>query len=114
MLVPLTTLEQFEELWHGYDTNGNPGPKRFLVWFSAAWCGPCQRMDKKALEEAAREVSLPFYYCDETINRETIERAGIKAFPTFVMYNPKSEVGRRVSGDTAKVCQWIRKIGLSQ
>jgi thiol-disulfide isomerase/thioredoxin len=112
-MIPLTTLEQFEELWRGYDENGNPGPKRFLIWCSAAWCGPCQRMDKGMLEEAAREVAIPFYYCDETVNRDTIERIGITSFPTFVMFTLKNEVARRNSADTIKVCQWIRKIGLS-
>ena len=111
MLVPLTTLEQFDELWRGYDMNGHPGPKRFMIWFTAAWCGPCQRMDKKALEEAAAAMALPLYYCDETVNRDTIEHVKVTTFPTFIMYNPRNEVGRRMNADTTKVCQWIRKIG---
>ena len=114
MILPLTTLEQFNELWRGYDDNGNKGPQQFLIWFSAAWCGPCQRMEKKRLEEAAYEMSLPFYYCDEVVNRETIDYAGITSFPTFVMYTPKNEVGRRMSADTTKVCQWIKKCRLMQ
>jgi len=111
-MIPLTTLEQFETLWRGYDATGRPGPKRFLIWFSAAWCGPCQQMDKQALEEAAREMSLPLYYCDEVVNSDTIQRVGIRSFPTFIMYNPQNEVGRRMNADTTKVCQWIRKIGI--
>jgi len=113
-MLDLTTLQQFEELWAGRDDRGNPGPKRFLIWFSAAWCGPCQKMDKKELEAAAYEMALPFYYCDETVNPDTIAHVGIKQFPTFIMFNPKNEVGRRMSADTVKVCQWIRKVGLSQ
>jgi len=113
-MIPLTTLWQFKELYDGYDVNGNPGPQRFLIWFSAAWCGPCQRMDKKILEETARECAIPFYYCDEVVNRETVEYVGIKSFPTFIMYMPKQEMGRRLSTETTKVCQWIRKAGLMQ
>jgi thiol-disulfide isomerase/thioredoxin len=109
-MIPLTSLEQFEDLCDGYDINGNPGPRRFLIWFSAAWCGPCQKMDKKTLEETARGLAIPFYYCDEVVNRETVERVGIKTFPTFIMYVPKQELGRRMSADTTKVCQWIRKV----
>jgi len=113
-MIDLTTLNQFEELWAGCDDRGNPGPKRFLVWFSAAWCGPCQKMVKQELEAAAKEMSLPFYYCDHVVNPDTADHVGIKQFPTFIMYNPKVEVGRRVSSDTLKICQWIKKIGLTQ
>ena len=113
-MLDLSTLAQFEELWDGRDDRGNPGPKRFLIWFSAAWCGPCQKMDKNALEAAAHEMALPFYYCDHVVNPDTAVYVGIKQFPTFVMFNPKFEVARRISGDTTKVCQWIRKVGLTQ
>lgn len=114
MLELVKTQELFEELLRGYDAMGNPGPRRFIVWYSAAWCGPCQRMDKKALQEAATEMALPFYYCDETVTPEVITAVGITTFPTFVMYGSKVEVGRRMNADTTKVCQWIRKIGLTQ
>jgi len=112
MSIALTTLEQYEELWKGYDINGNPGPKRFLIWFSAAWCGPCKAMDKAELIATAKEMTLPFYYCDEVVNRETIDAAGITSFPTFIMFNPGSVVAKRNSADTTKVCQWIKKVGL--
>lgn len=109
-MIPLTTQEQFEELLCGYDVNGHPGPQRFLVWYTASWCVPCQKMDKVALEEAAKEMALPFYYCDQSVNPDTIEYANLLSFPTFVAYKSKNEISRRVSADTTKVCQWIRKI----
>lgn len=110
-MIPLTTQEQFDDLLRGYDINGDPGPRRFLIWFSAAWCGPCQKMEKPALELAAREMAIPFYYCDDTVLEGAAAQANIKSFPTFVLYRPKEEVARRNSADTAKVCQWIRKLG---
>ena len=100
-MLQLTTQEQFKELLLG---------SSFLVWFSASWCGPCQRMDKAALESAS---NIPLYYCDETVNIETIDHVGIRTFPTFVLYSKGVEVARRVSADTTKVCQWIKKFGLS-
>jgi len=71
-------------------------------------------MDKRALEDAANEMALPFYYCDATVNAATIEQLGITTLPTFIMFNPKVEVARRMSSDTVKVCQFIRKVGLVQ
>ena len=102
MIQQLTKQEQFKELLLS---------PTFLVWFSASWCGPCQRMDKKTLEETAEEMGIPFYYCDESVNRDTIDAVGIRSFPTFVLYDKGSEVSRRVSADTTKVCQYIRKCG---
>ena len=40
------------------------GESYYLVWYSAYWCGPCQRMDKAALDAAATEIGVPFYYAD--------------------------------------------------
>lgn len=95
----LTTPEQFQELL--------ASKTAFIVWFSAAWCSPCQKMEKPRLEEASTE--FPFYYCDEVVNPVSSERAGINQFPTFVFYANGSEVARRMIADTTKVCQWIKK-----
>lgn len=110
-MIPLTTPEQFEELLRGYDVNGNPGPSRFLIWFSAAWCGPCQKMDKTQLEAAAWEKAIPFYYCDETVIEGAASRANITSLPTFVFFKKgEGEASRRNSSDATKVCQWIKKL----
>ena len=118
-MIPLTTREQLDKLLCGdkllcddkllcgYDG----APQQFLIWFSAAWCRPCQAMEKPALDSTALEMAIPLYYCDETVVEGAAEIAGIKTFPTFVLYRPKEEVARRISADTAKVCQWIRKNG---
>jgi thioredoxin 1 len=100
-MIPLTTHEQFKQLVSSKST--------FLIWFSAAWCGPCQAMDKATLTAAAKEAQLPFYYCDQTVNEETVEHCGIKSFPTFGLYKEGLCVSARRSADTTKVCQFIRK-----
>ena len=98
-MLPLTTPEKFQVLMKSKTT--------FLVWYSAAWCNPCQKMEKPRLEEAA--AGLPFYYCDEVVNPDTIVKAGVRQFPTFVFYVGGVEVARRTHADTTKICQWIRK-----
>lgn len=111
-MLQLTTLEHFETLWNGYDATGNPGPIRFLVWFSAPWCGPCKKIVVADIEEAARDANIPFfYYCDAELNPATVERAGVRSFPVFILYSRKQEIGRRAHFDTTKICQWIRKMG---
>jgi thiol-disulfide isomerase/thioredoxin len=97
-MLQLTTPEQFKRLLDG--------GSRFIVWYSAAWCGPCQRMEKPRLEEATR---IPIYYCDEVVNPDVSVKEGVRQFPTFVFYSAGKEQSRRAHYDTTKICQWIVK-----
>ena len=98
----LTTVEQFNALL----TSGT----RFIVWCSAAWCKPCQRMDKDVLVSAIVEKGIPIYYCDDTVNPQVIAVCGIKTFPTFCYFKGGVQVGSRNSADAAKVGMWIRSL----
>lgn len=104
-MIPLTTQEQFEAIWNNSDpTTAKP----VLIWFSAAWCAPCQRMDKAALEDAAARAGLDFYYCDETVNQYTSGYCGIKSLPTFLAFQPPKRILSRISNsNTETVCKWI-------
>jgi len=97
----LKTHEQFQRL---LETN-----QRFIVWFSAAWCGPCQNMNKQELDEASQEAGVPLIYCDQTVNDETREACAIRSFPTFVCFDQGAAVAKRQSADTAKVCMFIKQ-----
>jgi len=97
----LTSQEQFNLLLSSQS--------KFLVWFSAAWCGPCQQMDKHALATAAEAAGLPFYYCDHTVNPDTVDTNAIQAFPTFIIFENGQRQSFRKSSDTLKVCQYIAK-----
>jgi thiol-disulfide isomerase/thioredoxin len=102
-MIPLDTQEQFEELWT--DPNGKP----FVIWFSAKWCGPCQRMDKAVLEEAAREAGMDIYYCDYTVNEYTPGYCNVRAFPTFqIIAPPRKVVSKLTNSNTDSVCTWIK------
>ncbi len=67
-MIPLTTQEQYEDLWFARKSDT---PPIFLIWFSARWCAPCQRMDKASIEAAASVAGVPLYYCDATVNDYT-------------------------------------------
>jgi len=101
-LFALTSQEQFDLLLSSQS--------KFLVWFSAAWCGPCQRMDKVALVAAAEAAQIPFYYCDQTVNPDTVTANAIQAFPTFVVFENGQRHSIRQSAETFKVCQYISKV----
>jgi hypothetical protein len=101
---PLTTQAQYEELWFGR------GTQPFLIWFTAAWCKPCKKLDHTALAAAAAERGIPFYICDEAINKYTPGYCGVRAFPTFLLLKPQAELGRLTSSNTVTVCEWIRHL----
>jgi len=89
------------------------GESYYLVWYSAYWCGPCQRMDKAALDATATEIGVPFYYADCGKHEDLINES-ITSFPTFVLYLGPLAVATRNSSDTTKVCQWLKKITLNK
>ena len=98
----ITTPEQFKNLQDA------------VVWFSAAWCVPCQHMDKQLLESAIAESGRQeqLYYCDETV--VDIQSLGIQIsqFPTFVIFKNGQEIARRTTADSVKIWQFIRKYPL--
>jgi thiol-disulfide isomerase/thioredoxin len=101
-MIPLDEQMQFEDLWFGRATD-----KPFLVWFSAKWCKPCQRMVVEELEAAAATAGLPFYHCDITVNKYTPGYCDVDRFPTFIKFQPNKIVDRIVNSNTAAVCAWI-------
>ena len=101
MSIPtLDTQEAFEDLWFGCSVA--PGT-RFVVWFSAKWCRPCQGMDRAALVAAAS--TLPFFYCDAAVNTYTPGFCKIKSFPTFVVFEAGStqEMGDRIRKNPGRI-----------
>jgi thiol-disulfide isomerase/thioredoxin len=102
--IPLTTQEQYEALWFGQ------GTKPFLIWFTAAWCKPCKRLDPAAIAAVAAVGGIPFYICDYTVNNYTPGYCGVRAFPTFLMLQPQRELARLTSSSTETVCEWIRNL----
>lgn len=97
-MIELTSVEQFDGLSSG----------RFIVWFTAAWCGPCQRMDKVFLEDAAKAKKLTLYYSDETVNPDLAVLYNITRYPTFCLFSGKDIVSTKASSDATRVMMWIK------
>jgi len=99
-MIELTSVEQFDRLGSG----------RFIVWFTAAWCDPCQRMDKAFLEDAAKAKKLPLYYSDETVNPDLATRYGIIRYPTFCLFSGDECVSTKSSADATTIMMWIKRL----
>ena len=77
-MLRLKTQEQFEtEI-----LNIKTGPHYVCILFSAAWCGPCAKLDKEALVRAHADIT--WYGCDVDENTYTHGYCGLKKIPSFV------------------------------
>jgi thiol-disulfide isomerase/thioredoxin len=108
MSIPLSQ-EQFEAMWWTKDAASH-FHKGFLIYFTAAWCGPCKKLDQAAIEAAAAERGIPYFKCDETVNKYTSGYCGVRSFPTFHFCRPKTLVGACTSSDTAEVLAWLSTV----
>ena len=99
----LDTQERFEELW--FSTT----PQRWIVYFTAAWCKPCQALDLTAIAGAAYG-HIPIYKCDETVNKYTSGYCGVRSFPTFILFEPNRIVQSLQSNVTDVVINWISQM----
>jgi thiol-disulfide isomerase/thioredoxin len=59
MSTPLTQ-EDFEAMWWTKDSE-SPFHKGFLIYFTAAWCGPCKKLDQVAIETAVAALGVPYF-----------------------------------------------------
>ena len=70
-----------------------------VKYFTATWCGPCQRF-KPIMQEVANEgYSVQFIDIDS--QRDTAEQYNVRSVPTVVIEENGSEVDRLI-GATSK------------
>ena len=101
----LTTQTQFEALF-----NDKTQTTAFIVYFTAAWCGPCKALDTATIAAAAANRNIPIYKCDYVTNEYTVGYCGITAFPTFQFMKPRTILGQVRSNNTAEVVAWINSL----
>jgi hypothetical protein len=97
----LETQADFETLWF------SETPCHWIVYFTAAWCKPCAKLDLETIQAAADAQNIPIYKCDETVNSYTSGYCGIRRLPTFVYFRPKATIASLQSSVTDDVVKWI-------
>ena len=70
--------------------------KLIVFYFTAAWCGPCQKISPK-VEELSNKLNdkINFYkiQIDNDDNEEVCEKCKIKSVPTFILFKERSSLG---------------------
>ena len=101
-MTPLPSQEFFESLIK----KNEPHDPIVMIRFGANWCGPCQRLDTKALLDLSPQIT--WYYCDLDENDYTPGYCGVKSIPAFLAIVNGSPQPIFQSSDTTKVIDWMR------
>jgi thioredoxin 1 len=70
--------------------------KMVLFYFTASWCGPCQRISPKVEElsnKISERVNTYKISIDNDENSEICEKCQIKSVPTFILFKNRSSLG---------------------
>tara|TARA_B100002019_G_C21266409_1_gene599675 strand:- start:1711 stop:2022 length:312 start_codon:yes stop_codon:yes gene_type:complete len=76
-----------------------------LFYFTAKWCGPCQRIKPllQKISDGADSAKLEVYMIDIDENEELASEFKIKSVPTFYLYHKKELKGQTGGADIKKV-----------
>jgi len=98
---------EFEQLIGLQDPEpGTVIPDFTVIYFTAAWCSACRRLDIPKLEAAFPNVN--WLKCDVDENNYTGGYCGVRSIPTFLIVSKKKILGTLGSSDTQKVGDWIQ------
>lgn len=87
--------------------------KPTLLYFTASWCGPCQKMKSDTLPNAQVVEALEGYVpvmVDVDRQRGVASRYGIRSVPTFIAVGPDGSEIKRASGyrPPGAFIDWLR------
>jgi thioredoxin 1 len=73
---------------------------KVVYYFTADWCQPCKKT-RPIVEELNREqTTAGFQIIDVDMNNELVTNFGIRAVPTFILFEDGQEKGRLTGGQT--------------
>jgi thioredoxin-like negative regulator of GroEL len=102
-MTPLLTQEEFEALRVSPKLVEKPA----LIYFTAAWCGPCRGFDWESI--AASLTGYTVYKCDVDQNNYTPGYCGVRSIPNFVVLKPGAVVGPNQTSTPSKLLEWLKE-----
>jgi thioredoxin-like negative regulator of GroEL len=103
----LLNQEEFEQLI-GKSKSNEPVPDKSVIYFTASWCGPCQRIDKELLNRSFSNIN--FLLCDIDRNDYTAGYCGIRKIPTFLVIYKTKIIDTFSSTNTFEIVERVNTI----
>ena len=81
-----------------------------LFYFTAKWCGPCQRIKPllQKISDGSDSSVLKVYIIDIDENDEIAKEFQIRSVPTFYLYKKKELIGQTGGADIRKVQELLK------
>jgi thioredoxin-like negative regulator of GroEL len=105
-MMLLRTQEEFEVLL-GRVATDKPIPPFVVVYFTAAWCKACKKLDLDAIQAVVPKAT--WLKCDIDVNDYTAGYCGIKSIPTFLVIRDTKVVSQLGDNRTEKVVDWLKR-----
>ena len=85
-------------------------PEYLLFYFTASWCGPCQKIKPLVLKlkEGLESDFIKFYMIDIDENDELCEKCNVKSVPTFILFKDKKEVNQCKGANIINIANLIK------
>ena len=85
-------------------------PEYLLFYFTAKWCGPCQKIKPMILKlkEGLKTEKVKFYMIDIDDNDDLCEKCKVTSVPTFILFKDKKEVGQTKGASIVPVANLIK------
>ena len=81
-----------------------------LFYFTASWCGPCQKIKPMLIKlaEGLDNSKIKFFMIDIDENDEIAEKFKIRGVPTFYLLHNNQELDHFTGADITKVHKLIK------
>ena len=83
-----------------------------LFYFTAKWCGPCQRIKPllQKISEGSDSSKLKVFMIDIDENEDLASKFNIRSVPTFYLYKKKELIGQTGGADIKKVQELLKLV----
>ena len=82
-----------------------------VIAFSAKWCGPCQKLNKKLLVDVTPGVT--WYSVDVDINKTSLGYCGLQNIPSFVIIKDGLFSDKKNgAGSIQEILLWLQNNGI--
>jgi thiol-disulfide isomerase/thioredoxin len=82
-----------------------------LYYFTASWCGPCQRIWEEFLELSKKYNTILFFKIDisDEDNTEICEKCTVDSVPSFLLFKDRSFIERVVGANLKTLEEMLNK-----